>query len=546
MIVAFIANLFVDVMEIDAAQYAEISREMAETNSYLQVYERGQDYLDKPPLLFWLSSTSFKVFGLHNWSFKLPALLVLALGIFSTYKLAAMWYDRRIAKMASLILGTTQAFLLMSNDVRTDGLLTGFTAYALWQLSAFLQHGQWKHLLGSSLAVALAMMSKGPIGIVFPGLAVGGHLLLTRDWRNLFQWKWLVFLLLVLVLLLPMLWGLYQQFDLHPEKHVYGLDGPSGVEFFFWTQSFGRVTGEIYWKDSSGPFFFLGSILWDFSPWILFFFPALIGGWVRIIKQGFFVKEGHEALAISGFTLTFIALSTSQFKLPHYIFPLFPLAAIIAARYIWFLMNKEQPWFRTLTIIQFALIHLFVALAFTSDLIFFPTKQWITWPLNVLLLLGIWIAFLSARKEDRLLVPTVLAMALFALTTSLRFYPRLLEYQATAQVGKWAEANEVPDSSLYFMGLYGHAMDFYGDRITPSANVYEVEDRAVGDYLFVTKNVKARIDSMYEPFYAVEETWPDYPVTQIRADFLMPATREQELELTYLLKIEGKPSLKGQ
>ena len=229
-VLAFAANLFVD---IDAAQYAEISREMAEIGNCLKVFERGRDYLDKPPLLFWLSSTSFKIFGLHNWSFKLPALLVLFLGVFSTFKLASMWYDRRIARMAALILGTTQAYLLMTNDVRTDGILTGFTAYALWQLSAFLQHGQWKHLLGSALGVALAMMAKGPGGIVFPGLAIGGHLLLTRDWRNLLNWKWLIFLVLVLALLLPMLWGLYQQFDLHPEEHVYGLDGPRGVEFFF-------------------------------------------------------------------------------------------------------------------------------------------------------------------------------------------------------------------------------------------------------------------------------------------------------------------------
>ena len=87
-VLAYAANLFVDVMEIDAAQYAEISREMAEIGNCLKVFERGRDYLDKPPLLFRLSSTSFKIFGLHNWSFKLPALLVLFLGVFSTFKLA--------------------------------------------------------------------------------------------------------------------------------------------------------------------------------------------------------------------------------------------------------------------------------------------------------------------------------------------------------------------------------------------------------------------------------------------------------------------------
>src|SRR6187549_2480350 len=54
-LVGYFLNLFIDVMEIDAAQYAAIAREMADTGNYLQVYHRGQDYLDKPPLLFWIS-----------------------------------------------------------------------------------------------------------------------------------------------------------------------------------------------------------------------------------------------------------------------------------------------------------------------------------------------------------------------------------------------------------------------------------------------------------------------------------------------------------
>lgn len=544
-LLVFVANLFVDIMEVDAAQYAEISREMAETGSYLQVFERGKDYLDKPPLLFWLSSTSFTLFGYHNWSFKLPALLVLFLGIFSTYKLASMWYDRRIARMAALILGTTQAMLLMTNDVRTDGLLTGFTAYALWQLSAFLQHGQWKYLLGSSLAVSLAMMSKGPIGIVFPGIAVGGHLLLTRDWKNILNWRWLVFLVVALILLAPMLWGLYQQFDLHPEKQVYGLDGPSGIEFFFWTQSFGRVTGDIYWEDDSGPLFFVGSMLWDFSPWMLFFVPAWASGWIRIIKNGLRVKEGHEALAISGFTFTFIALSSSQFKLPHYIFPLFPLAAILTARYIWFLVQKQRAWFNRLAIAQGIFIVLFAALAMLNDLQFFPTSS--VWPYAValfLLLITLWF-YLRGEGLDRLLLPTTLIMVLFGSTTATRFYPKLLKYQSTNEIGRWASAQEVPDTALFFSGFYGHGLDYYGQRITPSLNVGGVAHRAVGEYLFVAEEKKAVLDSVYAPFYEIERTLPDYPVTRLSLGFLNPETRDQYLRKMYLLRITSEPSLKA-
>ena len=69
-------NLFIDVMEIDAAQYALISMEMSVTKSFLQVYQQGMDYLDKPPLLFWLSSLSFLTFGVSNFAYKLSSLLI--------------------------------------------------------------------------------------------------------------------------------------------------------------------------------------------------------------------------------------------------------------------------------------------------------------------------------------------------------------------------------------------------------------------------------------------------------------------------------------
>ena len=76
-------GLFLDVMEVDAAQYASISGEMANTGEYLQVKSRGQDYLDKPPLLFWISSIWIKWFGPHNWAFKLSSFLFSILGIVS-------------------------------------------------------------------------------------------------------------------------------------------------------------------------------------------------------------------------------------------------------------------------------------------------------------------------------------------------------------------------------------------------------------------------------------------------------------------------------
>ncbi|NDC41606.1 MAG: hypothetical protein EBZ77_08660 [Chitinophagia bacterium] len=59
----YFAAVRVDTMDIDASQYASMSREMLQSNNWLHVYDHGLDYLDKPPFLFWISATSMKVFG---------------------------------------------------------------------------------------------------------------------------------------------------------------------------------------------------------------------------------------------------------------------------------------------------------------------------------------------------------------------------------------------------------------------------------------------------------------------------------------------------
>ena len=76
-LVVYIAGWFIDLMQEDAAQYGSIAQEMMQNGSYLQVKHRGADYLDKPPLLFWLVSFSFKLFGVHNFAYRIPSFIFL-------------------------------------------------------------------------------------------------------------------------------------------------------------------------------------------------------------------------------------------------------------------------------------------------------------------------------------------------------------------------------------------------------------------------------------------------------------------------------------
>ena len=146
LVALYVRGLFLDVMDVDASQYASISMEMLQNGQWLQVQHRGADYLDKPPLLFWLSASSFGIFGLSNWAYKLPSLLAACAGVWATYRFALLFYGKKTARHAAFILASCMGLIVICNDVRTDTILLGFGACSVWQLAEYVAFNRWRNL----------------------------------------------------------------------------------------------------------------------------------------------------------------------------------------------------------------------------------------------------------------------------------------------------------------------------------------------------------------------------------------------------------------
>ena len=528
-------NMLIDIMDIDAAQYASIAREMWDTGNYLEVHQRGLDYLDKPPLLFWVSSLSIGLFGVSNFAYKFPVILIIILGIYSTYRFTLLYYDKKRAIYAALILATTQGMFLVTNDVRTDGILTAFVIFSVWQLSRFLRDLKIRYLFFGAIGVAAAMLSKGPIGIVLVAFALGGDLLLKRDWKAIFKWEWIFMLIIVALFLAPMTYGLYTQYDLHPEKEVYGLSGPSGVKFFYWTQSFGRITGDIYWKNDTSFFFFFHTILWDFQPWIFFLVPALFMRFKTLLLLKFRISENAEYMSFSVFVLGFLALSSSGFKLPHYIFPLFPFAAVFTADYIG--SFTETKGYRRFARVQFGFSHLFFIVAFISFILFFTPSSFLL-PFLMILLYGLFVyVFIKSKTiSDKVILPTVTAIFAFGLMMGTYFYPNLLAYQAESIVGKEITKRQVPKDMFYSYRAHANCLDYYSDRIVQFIDAKEAAAMKKGTLVFTDREGMEKLTGSDDFGYKVDSVYNDYNVTGLSFDFLLKSTRESVVEKKYLLQ----------
>src|SRR5207249_403601 len=131
-------------------------------------------------------------------------------------------------------------------------------------------------------------------------------------------------------------------------------------------------TGENVWKNDSGYFFFTHTFLWGFLPWSILAVFALFENLKDLIKTRLKKAGVKEVLTISGFVLPFLALSMSKYKLPHYIFVVFPMAAIFTAAWVVETLAKRPKALKSFQVTQF-IVALLLAFAITFlVLISFP------------------------------------------------------------------------------------------------------------------------------------------------------------------------------
>ena len=534
-VVYIIGSITVPLMEIDSVQYANISREMLLNKSFLQIFDQGKDYLDKPPLLFWVSALSMYIFGINDVAFRLPSILMAVLAIYSTYKFTLLYYTKEIALLASIVLASSQAMFLITHDLRTDTMLMAWVILGIWQFSSWLFTKKWISFITAFVAIAFGMMTKGPIALMVPIFSFTPHFLIHRNFKLLFKWEYLIGVLIILILLIPMDIGLYQQFDLHPEKIMYEKTGTSGIRFFYWTQSFGRITGESVWHENDYFFFLFENLIWGFLPWILFFIIGLLLEFYTILKNKFRLQSHEEWISTPGFLITYTALGISNYQLPHYIYIVLPFASIIAAKYIYSLitMNENKQLKNTLSIINGILFSLVLFILIVLLVIPFNLNYYL---IIIAFLIFVTIFGYSIYKQKKLISNTIHFALFTILITNLLlnvfFYPKLLEYQLGNSVTKYINTKKIDKNNFYLYKIYGErSLDFYSNY---SFQIIE-DEKALkpADYLLISnKLVNKDILSKFNTI----DTIAAFHVSTLNAKFLNPKTRNSALDYYYILQ----------
>lgn len=510
-----VTQLFGALLEPDAALYATVARHMAESNDFVNLVAYQQDWLDKPHLPFWLTALSFKLFGVNEVAYRLPGVAVFFVGVAYTWRLGRLLFDDTVAKLAVLVLLTSQHVVMSNADVRAEPYLVGFITAALFH--ALRGRESRRDLVVGAFFTALAMMTKGPF-VVVP-IAAG---LLSFEWRRVVTWRLPVFAALTLLFITPELFCLWAQFDAHPEKVMFGRTGVSGVRFFFWDSQFGRFTNTGPIRGAGDPTFFFHTVLWAFLPWSLWLYAAVVA---RVRKQ--WSWRGGERHLLGAALTTTLLFSASRFQLPHYLNIVFPCFALLIAA--WLVKTTSRWWavqlghFAVVAVLGFG-----VALLFLNDS---PVA------VAVLLALGLsGFALFGRTTVESTFGRMLVASVALNLVLGVAWWPQVLRHQVGREAAQLA--NSLPEQRTALVGIESLSFAFHLKQPVWRLTVDDVKSLPRGTELRVLVPVNV-VPELQRAGYSVTELrrFEHFHVSMLTRQFLNAATRSGVTETWALVEL---------
>jgi 4-amino-4-deoxy-L-arabinose transferase-like glycosyltransferase len=301
----------------DEGRYAEIPREMAVSGDFVTPRLNGFKYFEKPPLQYWSTALAYRAFGVTEWTARLWTGVTGLLAVLATWYAGRRLFNARAGLFGALALLASPYFVVMSSANSLDMGVSAFLSCAVlaYLLSRQAPPGKARRpwMLAAWACMALAVLSKGLIGVVLPLGALVGYTLLERDlraWRDL---HWLPGVALFLLITAP--WFV-----------LVARANPEFLHFFFIHEHFQRFASKAH--DRAGPvWYFLPLLLAAASPWV----PALLDA----VRTAWRARPAAEAVSPARFlcawaAVVFVFFSVSGSKLPGYILPIIPALALLA------------------------------------------------------------------------------------------------------------------------------------------------------------------------------------------------------------------------
>jgi 4-amino-4-deoxy-L-arabinose transferase-like glycosyltransferase len=473
----------VPLFDLDEAIYAETAREMIESGDWLTPQFNYSPDFDKPVLIYWLMAGAMKTFGPSEFSTRLPSCIFGILLLIVTYGLVRILRGPRAGILAMIILASSLEMIVLSHAALTDMVLVFFITSALASFYLMLDTNRGILTLGLYSALALAVLTKGPVGLVLPALIIAAFLLSVGRWREGTRRLHLGWGIVIFSAIVIPWYGL--MFHLH---------GWAFWNAFFMRHNIERFTSVIG-GHAGAPFYYLAVIAVGFFPWVAFLPASVLSAIPRIsnVRVWQRLRTLPSQNPFEWFMILWTAAVVGFFtlagtKLPHYIAPAFPAMAVLVA--VWWdrrlddthfnIQREERYSFGFLGLLTVVLATLLLAVprliewariryAASAPFLIQPIDlDWSLVVLSIILLSGVmtFTAFFLVARRWMAFMVLVLTIGAFSYVMLGQLIPSVSSYiqrplrDLAGQTGGWIH----PEEPLVLYGLKKPSVLFYAGR----------------------------------------------------------------------------------
>ena len=463
------------------SNYALTAKEMVMSGDWISPQIYGQYWFDKPILFYTVTAFAYLVFGCTEFASRFfPAIFGLA-SVALIGWIGKKLYSEKVGFYSAIVLASSFEFFLISKMVITDSLLFFFFSLALISFLLGYEKNESKYYYGFYLGAALAVLTKGPIGILLPGLIITLFLLIKRDFKALRSMKIISGSMLFLIIALP--WY----------STMIVLHGKNFIDVFFGTHNFLRATVSEHPKDNVFYFYTVVAILALF-PWVGFipeFIKKITANKLEILRM-----NSKILFLILWVSCVFVFFQLIATKYLSYTYPLVFPSALLLGKY--FADNRAIIKYNR-AIIWNSFFYVFIMLSggwcFQNKLISLNSLYFLVGGIGVLLIGNLYL-FFQGNKKTNIIAIAVSAYLLNLILINNICLP-LAQNRSAKNIAQ--EIQSLTDNKeVYVYGNYPTSAVFYsGKKIVKLVPNKELDDFKPEGFNWNSKNVMPYVPMEY-------------------------------------------------
>lgn len=430
----------IPLLDPDEPVYAETPKEMFAFNDFVSPRIYGEYWYDKPPMYYWLVAASYKIFGMTGFAARFPSAVLAVACTLLVYLSGRRLFNERAGMAGALVLATSIEFFYLGKAAVTDmTLLLCLTT----SLLAFVE----KRYYLAYIFAALATLTKGPIGLLFPGAIVFSYILVTRNWSLITKMK------------IPSGLGLYALVALPWYIIMYHLHGSVFIDTFLGFHNLTRFTSPehpegVLW------YYYIPVLILGFFPWTGIMLQSI---WNSLTKS----RQDFSVLVFLNIwvAVIFVFFSISQTKLVSYILPMYPPLAMIVGWYIDRLWTTTHQQRANSWAIGNGILALLFSIGMVLGLKTMPELQsGVYLAATIFIIMAVTVAYFLWKKDIRRGFWTqIIAMGLFSLVLVSVLFPAAAPNFTMKNMAQEFKAQYDGASPVYIIKFLHPGFTFYTD-----------------------------------------------------------------------------------